>query len=290
MILVINLQAGRGKASKYIGKIKSLLDCRKKKYDMVMTEYSGHAAVIAREYSNTESRLIYSLGGDGTLNEITNGAVNTGSVVVNIPTGSGNDFIKSVTDLRDPMEIFERSFGAEERLIDTMKVNGRYCINIASVGLDASVAHMANKIKKIPLLSGSLAYYLSIFLTLIKHRSYKLKVTIDSRTVEKEFLLIAVANGKYYGGGMKALPDAVIDDGLLDICMVDNMGTLKIISLLNKYKKGEHKGLKQVTFETAKKIRIESSKPLQINIDGEIMQDRTVVIEVVPKSLRILSI
>jgi YegS/Rv2252/BmrU family lipid kinase len=289
-VFIVNLKAGKGKAAKYIKKIKSYPEKGMDKFDVVYTEFPGHATEIAHRYSKMDDMTLYSLGGDGTLNEVVNGSIGTNTVVIDIPTGSGNDFIKSITDIRDPFEIFKRSLSAQTKTIDTMRVNDRYCINIASVGLDATVAYNAKMLKKVPLISGSLAYFLSIFITLVKYKAYKLNLCIDSEEYKVESLLIAIANGKYYGGGMKAVPDAVIDDGYLDICMVKNMKLLKILSLLSKYKKGKHVGLKEVTMKRAKKIRIESEEKLQINIDGEITEGNIIEIEIIPDSLKIAAI
>ena len=291
MVLIVNPKAGRGKAARFVIKAQKILDSKGLQYKTEYTQYPGHATEIAREYVNTNNNeIIFSFGGDGTLNEITNGMIGTEAVLVNIPTGSGNDFIRSVTKTHNPHDIFDRSIEAGSRYIDVMRVNGRYCTNIASVGLDATVAHNVSIFKKIPLMPGSLAYYLSILITLIKYSAYKLKVVIDGVEYKKEVLLIAIANGKYYGGGMKAAPDAQIDDGLLDVCMVDSMKLLRILSLLNKYKKGQHPGLKGIEFFKAKKIRIESENKTSINIDGELIEDSIIDIEVIPKSLKIADI
>lgn len=286
-ILIVNLTAGKGAARKYIDSIKRFIGNKKEPYKVIYTEYPGHAEEIAREYSLDSENVIYSFGGDGTFNEVVNGVVNTDSVVVNIPTGSGNDFIKTVTDIGDPFEIFKRSFDSGSRSIDTMKINERYGINIASVGIDATVGYNAQKIKKIPFLSGSLVYLLSVFISLIKYKPYKLKMCFDdSQAYEKENLLVAIANGKYYGGGFKAVPHAQIDDGYLDICMADNMKRLRILSVLSKYKKGNHIGLKEIEFRKCKKINIESEEILRINIDGEIIEDHVLSIEIIPKSIK----
>ena len=286
-MIILNPKAGRGRAKKYIDRIMEYLESINIEHEVAYTSYQGHATQIARE---CKSDIIYSLGGDGTLNEIINGTINTGKTVVNIPAGSGNDFVRSITDIQDPFDIFMKSFTVGTRDVDSIKINDRYCLNIASVGIDATVAHTANSLKKIPLLSGYLAYFLSILITLLKHRAYRLKIDIGTESFKKEVLLIAIANGKYYGSGMKAVPDAIIDDGFLSICVVDNMKTLKILSLLNKYKKGLHVGLKEVSFYKAKKIRIESDEVLKINIDGEIIEDNVIDVGIIPKSVKISAI
>lgn len=156
-----------------------------------------------------------------------------------------------------------------ELTIDMGKMNDRFFINIASLGFDADVAHNCQKIKNLPLVSGLFAYTLSVFTTLISYRHHPVKITMDGATMEKDILLVAVANGKYYGGGMQPTPSAEIDDGFLDICLIEYVGRMKIMKFLPKFIKGNHAVLKEVSFHRCNNLSIFSKNRITMNIDGE---------------------
>ena len=288
-LLIINPKAGKGNAGRLASVFEKYLKEHNFDYRIIRTEYPGHAAEIVKENLFRKNLFIYSIGGDGTLNEVVNGAVFSEAAVISIPSGSGNDFIRSITELNDPYDIFMKSFSSQVSRIDTLKVNERYCINIASAGFDAVVAHNMNHFKQMPFVSGSAAYILGIFKTLINFSFHNFSITIDSKKQTGEYLLAAAANGKYYGGGIKAAPDAKVDDGFLDICIVSRLNKIRIPGLISKYKKGLHEGLKEVQLLKGKKVIIESDKIIQINIDGEIVESDTTVIELIPASLNIIT-
>lgn len=290
-LFIINPVAGHGKPLKLIPEIKKIFSFRNDNYKIEITERPGHATEIAKDYTSKKKYRVYSIGGDGTLNEVLNGVVNSGSSLAVIPAGNGNDFSRNfnldlnVTSKRYGYEILNRTVNGKEEPVDIVKINNRYFINISSVGLDAEVANTTNKLKKTGLLRGSFAYLVGIFATLLKFNSHILKVTIDGQTFEKESLLLAVANGKYYGGGIQPAPDACINDGFLDICFVKKMSVLKIIRLLPLYIKGQHGGLEEVTFYKGKKIEVQNAREMALNIDGEIIMTKEAVYEIIPKGI-----
>ena len=181
---------------------------------------------------------IYSVGGDGTLNEVLNGLVGSGSSLAVIPSGSGNDFIKSIVGRTIPDDIIPATIKGAEQLIDCAKVNEKYFVNIASVGFDARVAYQTNYFKKLPLISGKTAYILGILNTIIIRSNEYMELKLDDRVISGKTLLIAAGIGKYYGGGIKALPDAVIDDGMFDVCHVEAVPRLRILRLFPQYIRG----------------------------------------------------
>jgi len=273
-IYIVNPAAGHGKAKRMAEELKnSQSDCES---EILITSGAGDATEIARRYSCGDNR-VYSVGGDGTINEVINGSIGGESRVCIIPAGSGNDLIRSVDDISGDCDI------------DVGSVNGRYFANIASIGFDADVAHNAKRFKKIPLLGG-LSYYISIFYTLIKKKPLKVTIDIEGEPEfcgEKELLLLAVANGKYYGGGIKIAPSARINDGLLDICIIENLSRFKILTLLPKFFAGTHEKLKQVKFVSAKKIKILRDEPGPISIDGEIISVKDMDFDILPGGLKI---
>lgn len=287
-LFIINPQAGKGKTKDIIPMIERA--CKKESIDYIIevTERVGHAQEIAKEYTSKETMRVYSVGGDGTLNEVLNGMAESDCSLGVIPSGSGNDFIRSLTDKEDLEEILISSIKKEFELIDLGKCNDKYFINIASVGLDADIAYNAIRLKKLPLIPSKFGYLLSIFTTVFGYKSKKLNIQLDDNNICEKTLLTAVANGKYYGGGMKVAPGAELCDGNFVICHVKDLSSLKIIRLFPKLIKGIHDTIKEVTFYKGKKIRVQCEEEISVNIDGEIFRDKDVTFEILPKGIRFL--
>ena len=271
----------------YIDKIKKYFEENEESYTIEITKYPGHATELVKSYCSQKEYRVYAVGGDGTLNEVLNGIIDTSSTLGVIPCGSGNDFIKSiVAEITD--DIFIRTLKGSERSIDLGKINDRYFLNISSVGFDSEVVYYTNKIKKIKFISGPTAYILGILRTLFTYRFINAQIDIDGIKYNKELLLTAISNGKCYGGGIKITPKANIEDGVFDLCIVDKVSRLKIFFLFPKAIKGEHESIKQVNFYRGKKVSIKSHKEFVLNIDGELIKTKEVICELIPKAIKIL--
>lgn len=206
-IYIVNPVAGKGKTLDTIEEIKAI--CNKKQYDhdVIYTTKLYSATDLAKEYSYGDN-VIFSVGGDGTLNEVVNGIKEANKISI-VPCGSGNDFYRSIKDTTEK--------------IDLGKVNDRYFINIASFGIDANVADIANKLKE----KGQTNTYIKAILkAIIEYSSLDTNLGL--------FTLIAVCNGSYYGNGICMAPFANINDDYLDLCKVDDMNRLKMIRLFLK--------------------------------------------------------
>ncbi len=288
-IFIINPAAGKGKS---MGLVPFINECFKDKVNdelvVEVTKYPGHATEIAKAHSGSGECRVYSIGGDGTVNEIVNGIAGTASSLGVIPTGSGNDFIRSLHSETDVRGVIVRTINGVERSIDLAKVNDKYFVNISSIGFDANVVYNANLFKKKPGITGSMAYLLSIIYTVFKHKICRIKVDIDGKKIDLDALLVAVANGKFYGGGIIPAPAAILDDGLLDICLVSEVSRLKILNLFPKYMKGQHGEIKEVSFFKGRKIKIESDEELCLNIDGEIVSAKTIDFEIIEAGIKII--
>jgi YegS/Rv2252/BmrU family lipid kinase len=287
-IFIINPAAGKGKSLELIPFIEECFKDKAGELVIRVTDYPGHATALAKEYSGNGKCRIYSVGGDGTVNEIVNGIAGTESALGVIPTGSGNDFIRSVQTESDIKAMIVSTINGKEKSIDLAKVNDKYFINISSIGFDANVVYNADKFKKMPGITGSMAYLISIVYTVFKNKICNIKIDIDGKKMDLKLLLAAVANGRYYGGGILPTPDAKLDDGLFDICLVTEMKRIQILSLFPKYVKGLHAQIKQVSFYKGKKIKIESEENFCLNIDGEILTAQTLIFEILENAIKVI--
>lgn len=284
-LFIVNPVAGKGKTLGLIPEIKQYCESNNYEYEIVTTECPGHATEIAQVNSAAQNLRIYSVGGDGTLNEVLNGMAGSGSSLAAFPSGTGNDFIRSIIGADIPKDLIKSTVEGTERLIDYAKVNEKYFINITSLGFDAEVAYQSGHYKKLPFVTGKMAYILGIFSSIIACSNHHMEIKVDGTLMSGKSLLAAVGNGNFYGGGMLALPDARIDDGLFDICHVEAMKRTKILKLFPKYMKGQHASIKGVHFYRGKKVEITVDKPIPMNLDGEIIIIQKAEFEIFPKSL-----
>lgn len=272
-LFIINPVAGKGNASSYIPEIHNYFKKKPDEYNIEITKSPGHAKEIAASYAKKGEYRIYATGGDGTLNEVLNGMAGSACSLGIIPTGSGNDFIKSIYKSRKYNDILEKTINGKAVPIDCGIINNRYFINIMSVGLDAEVAYYAAKVNKKLHLKGKLSYYTGIALALLKGKiKFPIKLIFnDSETVETEIALTACTNGTYYGGGFMPVPTTEYNDGVLDVCFVNKKSIFGILFLIPKYMKGTHVNSRGVNFRQITKLRIESEKELKVNVEGELM-------------------
>jgi YegS/Rv2252/BmrU family lipid kinase len=287
-LFIINPVAGKGKALELIPQIKKMFTGINDGYFIEVTQYPGHATEIVRSYVSNDAYRVYSIGGDGTLNEVLNGIVGSNSCIAVIPSGSGNDFFRSICSNNEYKNVLWKTVNGKEKLIDIAKVNGQYFLNISSVGFDAETSYNTQLTKRIPFISGSIAYKIAVLITVIRNKNYLVNISYDGKKFSGKILLTAIANGRYYGGGILPAPEAKLDDGMLDICIVIALGRFKILRLFPRYIKGTHIHMEEVHISTAKKIDISCEKEMPLNIDGEVKLVKHAAFEIIPKGIKIL--
>lgn len=269
-VFIINPASGKTDYDKIKQNIMKTLE--NENYEIYETKAPKEATEIASRFKNEEDTIVYSVGGDGTLNEVVNGIAKGKCKLGIIPTGSGNDFYRTLKEAQ-----------TENVRLDLGKVNGRYFINIASVGMDAETCNNANKIKsKIKLHS---SYYLALIHTFLTFKSKSLKLKIDKNVYAGDYIIAAICNGKYYGGGFKIAPVASFDDNQFDIYLVSKASKFKLIKILLALLKSEHEKYNEVRKYTGKNITITSENNLIVNIDGEITISKNIEIEMIEDAL-----
>ncbi len=291
-IFIVNPKAGQGKNTENL--IEEIVQNNAKYY---ITKSVGDAEVFVRNYceQNGAARFI-ACGGDGTFNEVLNGiAVCPDAEIGVFPMGTGNDFCRN----------FHTSFTSVEHQIngavtkcDAIRYTTggitRLCANMFNIGFDCNVADYAAHMKKKPLISGSLAYFASIFVMLVKKKGADLKIEIDGEIFhDGSLLLTSIANGKFCGGGIMSNPLAEISDGFINVNIIYDIPRRSFIPLLPHYMKGTHMGLKnieKVIYNTkCKKVKITpNTQNFKICVDGEIQSADAIEFEIVPKAFNFI--
>ncbi|WP_461206555.1 diacylglycerol/lipid kinase family protein [Clostridium sp. DL1XJH146] len=289
-LFIINPKAGNGASTKLIPEIEKIFENIEDEYLIKLTKKPGHATDLVNDYVSKDDYRVYSVGGDGTLNEVMNGLLGSNSELAIIPCGSGNDYARSYLDFdnKNIVNILREAIDGSSKKVDTAKINDKSFINISSVGFDAEVVNNAITIKKIKFIPNHLSYLISVFVTLLKYKSIKILLEIDGNATEHHITLLAIANGIYYGGGMKVAPTANIMDGQLEICHVKHTPNIKIPFIFPKLVKGIHNELKEVSFYKTNNIKISSAQDMTVNIDGELVKLKELIIEIVPNSINLV--
>ena len=205
-----------------------------------------------------------------------------------IPIGSGNDFLKMLDIPTDLEGACRRLKEGGTRLVDAGRIGERYFTNSVGIGFDAVIAMQARKIKW---LTGLPLYLLATLWTLaLKYRTPQATISWDGGSLFQTVTMIAVTNGRCYGGGFWITPDAENDDGLLDVAIARGLSRLGILRLVPKVMKGTHVDQKAVTMARAKRVVVDLTQPLPVHADGEIVHTGTqhVEIEVLPQRLRVI--
>ncbi len=292
-IFVVNPAAGKSQAEKELlprimkGVASSGLD-----FEIYITKGISDAENFVKVKSQIgEPVRFYACGGDGTLNEVFNGAHGFDNVqVAAIPIGTGNDFIKTFSDYQFFNDI-DKQLRAKPITIDLMRYNGRLGVNVCNIGFDSAVADKIAKLKTYPLVSGKVAYGIGIIQQFFEKMGDQFTIEFDDgEVVEGNMLLTAVGNGRFYGGGFKALPLASRTSKTLDICLVKKISRIQFLSLIKDYKKGLHtenpKFKNCVIYRKSPSVQIRGVKDFKLCVDGEITITRLVQISVVPKAIK----
>ena len=239
---------------------------------------------IKTEAARGEELRIYACGGDGTLNECVCGAAGRDNVAVtHYPCGTGNDFVRCFGAEKDCFRDLNALLDGEVHKLDVIDCNGRYSINICSVGIDARIGTDVHKYSTLPVLGGKMAYATSTVVNLCKGVRQPLRVKCEGKEYDGDMSLICACNGSYYGGGFHPVPEARPDDGVLHFLIVKGVSRPGFVRLVGAYAKGKYAEMpKVITHVRGERIEIESETELAVNIDGELMFAKKVCMQLVP--------
>ena len=252
------------------------------------------AADFAAEATNRGADLIIAAGGDGTINKVVNGifrARPTGTAESRprlgvVPLGTGNDFAGSLELPMDVTEAVRRATQSGDWIADVATINGRYFVNVSSGGLGAEATEEASdKAKK---LLGALAYFVTGVRKFVSLTPSQGRFVADGEVVfEGGFLFFAVGNGRRTGGGNWVTPKAELDDGVLDLCIVEEVNHAELLRILPELRNGDHVGNEHVTYLRFKELTIEPRGELSVNADGEPIEGHDFVYTLVPRAIRL---
>jgi YegS/Rv2252/BmrU family lipid kinase len=293
--LFVNRLAGRGRAARQAGKIGQRLT--QGGLHLTVTESTAPASLIDQVASACASgaQIVLIAGGDGTVNETINGIMKAAANprVGLIPVGTGNDFAKAVGMPLDWRQACDRVIdgigqpGCDAR-IDVGRCNERFFLNGAGIGFDGKVAIVASRMKW-P--AGQSRYPLALAKTLIRGiETPEVKIITEESVLEMPITLISVMNGQVAGGIFPLAPQARINDGLLDIVIAEAMNRRQILRLLPRLMQGTHLSLPSVSLIRSRTLKLESSLPLPVQTDGEIVtaSARYLDIELIPGRVSII--
>ncbi len=287
-MLIVNRTAGRGKCGQLWPLAKDLLHSLGVNYEVSFTEGKGDATKLAAEALNSGITRIVSMGGDGTLHEVVNGIGIRPEVTLGvIPAGSGNDFVRSLGmapgDWKVACELIARG---NTMPVDIGQVSERLYANVSGVGFDAAVANCANEWGKIHF-RGSAAYMAALLRTLKEFSPTEVTIELDDRTIQGSSWLVAVANAQFFGGGMWVAPEASMQDGLFDICILGELSKAGFLKAFPSVFSGKHLKHPAIHLFRSRKVRITTKSDYLVQADGEIVGSTPIEYQLHPSALQV---
>lgn len=233
--------------------------------------------------------IVIAVGGDGTVHEVANGLIKSGSQAVLgvVPFGTGSDFARALGLPRDPVAAARALITARPRRIDVGEVNGRYFLTISGVGFDGEVAQQVNAWPKV--FGGTLMYVLGILKNLVTYSPVDVEIVLDGAPQRERLFLIAVGNTAWNAGGMWLVPSARPDDGVFDVVIAGPLTKFETLVVLPKVFSGRHLGHPKIRQAQARTIQITGSRPLAIQADGESIGHLPATYTVRPAALSVLA-
>ena len=262
----------------------------------------GEASLFAHKLALEGAEIVIAAGGDGTISEVADGLLRAGgaSQLGIMPAGTGSDFARGFGLDGDIEAAAARIASGTTRTIDAGCVNyvdghgalaSRYFINISSLGVSGPTARAVNDAKTGDRMSGKAVFLWHTVRELIRYRFQEVRITIDDQPpFEARIALVAVANGRFFGGGMMIAPDALVDDGLLDIVVIHGRSKLSLVMDIRLVYSGAHRKLASCTFLRGRKVDIEPlGDPLAngalLDVDGESPGRIPATFEILPAAL-----
>ena len=299
---IVNPVAGNGKGLTDWPVISKLLRDHHITFDFVFSEKKYHAIELAVEAVSNGYRKIIVVGGDGTIHEVVNGIMiqqqvpSTDVLLAVIAVGTGNDWIRMFGIPRKYTDAIRAIVDGHSFLQDIAKVSYsksnfpqmRYMANVAGLGFDASVNKYYNRLKDAGK-RGKWLYIWGMFRVILSYKTTRMKVVIDGQEIaDQPVFSSTIGIGKYNGGGMIQMPNAVADDGLLDVTLIRKMSRLRVLfNAMNLYN-GKIYKIPKVSLNRGRQIKVESFPESAIEVDGEALGYSPFEFEVIDRAVKVI--
>ena len=295
VLVFVNRAAGRRRAHFYLPRLQTLFESLDISVKFVETNGAAELESSARQAVDQNHRVLLALGGDGTFQALVNGVYGSDAMIGILPAGGGNDFAAALGLSSDPVAAAQIIFESKPRPVDLIRVrtaDGRMRLYVGGggIGLDAEAARFAGgAYRRFP---GRLRYIASALRALSGHVPFKVRLEFpdtDFQPVESVSLLAGVLNTPTYGGGLRLAPDARIDDGLLQVVLLEDLSALSVLKLLPRLMGSGELRTSRVKRWGVRSVRISADRPCLFHGDGEILGPTPVEIEAVPSAVRVLA-
>jgi YegS/Rv2252/BmrU family lipid kinase len=288
--VVANPTSGRGKGAKLIPKVDALLRSLGVAHTLSISEGPEDPERLAQRAASAGADIVAALGGDGHVGAVANGLIGTGKALAVIPAGTGNDFARHLgLDRKDPLAAARLLAAPIIRKIDVVRIRTvdgeRYYVNVGGAGFDSEVNEHANGVK---ILKGTAKYVYSTFVQLARFKAGNFAVKVDGQEHAFRGMMLAVGNASSYGGGMLVCPDAKSDDGLLDICVIQELPRRQFVMAFPKVFKGRHVQHPAVRMFRGTEVEISADRPFLVYADGERVGNLPATFTVVPLALPVV--
>ncbi len=291
VVVVANPAAGRGKAARILPKLRAAMAALGIEHRLEVSGAPDEPERLAREAAEDGTRLVVAMGGDGLVGMIANAVVGTGAALGVIPAGAGNDFARSLgLDHRRPLAAIAAFADPGFSRVDVARVetgdDARYFVNIAGAGFDSEVNEAANRMQT--RLTGTARYLAAIAKTLRVFEPAEFVISVDGKERKLEAMMVAVGNGRSYGGGMRVCPGASLSDGALEVCVVGKMSRAEFLWAFPKVFRGTHVRHPKVTMLRGSRIEIRADKAALVYADGERVGPVPATFDVLPGALEVV--
>ena len=290
--LIVNPTAGSDQGITIAGEAVKRLRERFGDVDMVITSAEGDARAAAREAAAAGCDYLFAAGGDGTLNEALNGVSDVPRALAAVtfgivPIGTGNDFATALGIPDQVDEAIDVLARRRSRAVDVGRVNGTYFVNVSAGGFLAEASEAVSAPLKT--ITGRLAYLIGGAQVLLRHEP--IETTCRTASMQQVVMLetFAVCNSRLVGGGRLIAPDAVFDDGQLDVCLIADMPTMDFVGLLRKVSNGGHVADARVSYFRTRELELTFDRQVKVNVDGQVFETDRCSYSVLPKAAKFLS-